>query len=105
MNGTIRFEMRVPITLREDDGWHIASCDMLDVVSQGKTRSQALDNVTEALQLFIETCHEIGTLDTVLRECGFHAEKPGAENEAEDEPYVSIPLSLVAHRHAENRAN
>lgn len=105
MNGTIHLEMRVPITLREDAGWYIASCEMLDVVSQGRTRAQALDNVSEALQLFIETCHEMGTLDAVLHECGFHAEKPGEEQEPVDEPCVSIPLSLVAHRHAENRAN
>ena len=34
-----------------EDGWYIAQCLDVDVASQGETREEALDNLSEALQL------------------------------------------------------
>jgi len=44
------------------------------VHSQGKTEVQAKKNLIEALSLFLESCHERGTLDAMLKECGFERE-------------------------------
>ncbi|MDE2659853.1 MAG: hypothetical protein OXI45_06540 [Acidobacteriota bacterium] len=62
------------ITLRanfhqERNQW-IGWCPDLDVTSQGATRDEAEKNLREAVELFLETCQEMGTLDEVLREAG-----------------------------------
>lgn len=67
----IRFEMRVPITVEQDGDWFISACPSLDVYSQGDTRDKAVSNIIEALQLFISSCYERGTLDQALKECDF----------------------------------
>lgn len=36
------------------DGFFVASCSEVDVVSQGKTTKEALENLKEAVELFIE---------------------------------------------------
>lgn len=42
----------------------------LDVYSQGDTRQEAAANLAEAIQLFVESCIERGTLKAVLAELG-----------------------------------
>lgn len=96
MKGLVKFEMSVPAHIHEKDGIFVASCPALDVVSQGDDKEQALANLTEALQLFVETCYEMGTLGDVLREQGL---QPGeAEEDIDDEDWirVPVPLSLIA---------
>lgn len=94
--------MSVPVSVRKEGKWFYSSCEMLDVHSQGKNEKEAISNVIEALQLFVETCYEQGTLGDVLRELGFVPEHD-AEN-ATDERMVEVPLSLIARQHAEARA-
>lgn len=56
----------------DKEGKHYVShCPALDVYSQGETEEAARDNLKEAVELFLVTCIEIGTLDSVLKECGF----------------------------------
>lgn len=93
MVGFVRFEIKVPVRLHREGDWMIASCDMLDVHSQGEDENRALSNLTEALQLFLETCYERGTLDEVLLEQGF---VPGEPPEASEMPWLSVPVSLIA---------
>ena len=62
------------ITLRasfhqERNQW-IGWCPDLDVTSQGATRDEAEGNLREAVELFLETCQEMGTVEEVLREAG-----------------------------------
>jgi len=65
------FKMRVPVRIFKDESAYVAHCPIFDVVSQGKSESEARKNITEALSLFIETCYSNGTLATVLKQCGF----------------------------------
>jgi predicted RNase H-like HicB family nuclease len=95
------FTMKVPATVRHEGKWFFSSCRVLDVHSQGTTQQEALDNLVEALQLFIETCYEHGTLEQMLRSQGF---VPGRDEESEDECLVEVPLYLTARKHAEARA-
>ncbi len=67
----IMFHLSVPVVLKQEDKWIIASCLELDVHSQGKTEHMALKNITEALSLFVQSCYERGTLEQVLKDCGF----------------------------------
>lgn len=54
---------------REREQW-IGWCPDLEVATQGDTRQEARENLCEAVSLFLETCHEMGTLDEVLRDTG-----------------------------------
>jgi len=95
----IRFDLAVPAQVREDGDHFVSFCPALDVYSQGPSEEAALDNLAEALQLFVESCLARGTLDRVLKDCGFEPE--AAESEpVEDRHMIHVPLSLVAHEPA-----
>src|SRR5262245_13189408 len=99
----IQFQMSVPVSFKKERGYWIASCTLLDVHSQGSTKQESQENVIEALQLFMECCYEDGTLDEVLKSCGF---KPARERKMADKKkgVVKVPLSLVARSHGEATA-
>ena len=99
----IEFEMKLPARVHQEDGWFIASCDPLDVHSQGKSDDEARRNLVEALQLFIESCYERGTLDTVLKQCGL---KPSQEHAPADSgvSMLRVPFSLIAESDAQAHA-
>ncbi len=75
----------------------VASCPPLDVYSQGKTEAQAKKNLVEALSLFLESCHERGTLDAVLKECGFDKIAFPIKAPALKTKYVEVPMLLMAN--------
>jgi predicted RNase H-like HicB family nuclease len=62
--------MRYTVVLeREADGGYVASVPALaGCVSQGDTRAEALNNIREAIELYIEDCREAG--DPVPTEAG-----------------------------------
>jgi predicted RNase H-like HicB family nuclease len=62
--------MRYTVVLeREEDGGYVLSVPALPgCVSQGDTRAQALNNIREAIELYIEDCREAG--DPVPDEAG-----------------------------------
>jgi predicted RNase H-like HicB family nuclease len=67
----LKMKMELPVEVTKDDGWFISSCHVLDIHSQGKTENKALENIAEALELFLLSCFERGTLVEVLKESGF----------------------------------
>ena len=67
----IRFDVKLPIKIEKGEKFYIASCPVLDVISQGKTLKKAKSNLHEALSLFLISCFERGVLDAVLKNCGF----------------------------------
>jgi predicted RNase H-like HicB family nuclease len=47
--------MRQVIIYPGEDGWWVAECPSLPgCISQGKTREEAIDNIKEAIQAYIE---------------------------------------------------
>ena len=98
MASRIRFELAVPAEVRKDEDHLVSFCPPFDVYSQGPSEEAALDNLVEALQLFVESCLARGTLDRVLKDCGF---EPDADPEpVEDRRMIHVPLSLVAREQA-----
>ena len=93
MEQHIKFVMQVPFRIQHDEVGYIACCPPLDVVSQGETEKEAKKNLAEALQLFISSCYKRGTLDAVLKECGF---TPTRQDIEDDTPSMDVPLHLVA---------
>ncbi len=106
MDMGITFQVKLPIVFTKRKKWYLATCPVLDVHSQGKTKSEAQKNLKEALELFLVSCFERGTLDQVLKECGFRPNYPSEHREVSrfdktiDVPIqFFIPSSRVARCH------
>ena len=98
MANRIRIELSVPAEVRQDGGHFVSFCPPFDVYSQGPDEETALANLVEALQLFIESCFSRGTLEQVLKDCGF---EPDTDPEpVEDGRMVRVPFPLVAYGEA-----
>jgi predicted RNase H-like HicB family nuclease len=52
---------------------YVARANPMNVLTCGDTREEAEHALEEAVELFLETAREIGTLDDVLVECGYVA--------------------------------
>ncbi len=78
----------MPFIIEKDDDWYVSICPILDVISQGKSEKEAVDNLIEALTLFFSSCFRRGVLEEVLKDCGFNI----AENktkEIENQSFIS----------------
>jgi len=98
---TAQLMFKLPVRFKTQGEWIIASCPYLDVLSQGRTREQALSNIREAVSLFLESCMERGTIDEVLRDCGFteiHAIDAMEDAKGDDDgDAIEVPFELIAH--------
>jgi predicted RNase H-like HicB family nuclease len=65
--------------LFEEDGQVVALCPELNVSSYADTLEQAIDSLKEAVELFLEECQSMGTLDMVLEEAGYRRETVNAD--------------------------
>jgi predicted RNase H-like HicB family nuclease len=68
--GRENLSMRYTVVLeQEEDGGYVASVPALPgCVSQGDTRAEALSNIREAIELYVEDCRDAG--DPVPTEAG-----------------------------------
>ena len=64
----LRMEIHPPC---EGCEFWVVNFPQLAVGSQGETMGLAIDHAVEALQLWVEGCMELGTIDSVLEKCGF----------------------------------
>jgi len=97
MNISLSFEAHLPAKFQKKGTTYIGNCHILDVVTQGETLDQAKKNLAEAIELFLITCYEMGTLDDVLKDCGFTSQKPNKNMQIRntDEISVKIPFYLM----------
>ena len=61
--------LRVTLT-KESEGGYSVLCNDLDVASQGETVDEALANIKEAVELYIESAQELGMIGGVLEKLG-----------------------------------
>ncbi len=94
MQNAIDITLHFPIQIIQKERWYVASCLMLDVHSQGDTAEQAQTNLFEALKLFLTSCFDRGTLEAVLKECGFRPEKSSLSSEG---TMIHVPIHLFQH--------
>ncbi len=59
----------------ELEGGYSALCVELGVASQGETIEEARENLKEAVDLYLESAEQLGTLATVLEEAGIDTKK------------------------------
>lgn len=85
--------------IRKGIKYYISKCPILDVWSQGETKEKAIENLREALQLFLMDCFERGSLDKVLKDCGFIAMKKPLPKKQKHIPQIDVPLPFVIDRH------
>lgn len=92
----IKMQMTLPIKIVKKEKWYVSSCPVLDVFSQGDSHQEAKMNIIEALSLFLITCYDHGTLESVLRQCGFKKADSGCVD-VDDAEYVDVPLYLSSN--------
>jgi len=109
MVSRIEINVQLPCVVEQEQELFVSSFPTLDVVSQGYTKDEALDNLVEAAALFFEECFNMGTLDDVLKQCGFSVNRaieplPAYANTS-PEDYLSVPIPFLASMmNAETRA-
>lgn len=93
MRALANIQLKLPYKIGAEGDLYVACCPILDVYSQGISEYEAIKSLNEALVLFIETCFEMGTLDDVLKGCGFHPDGLEADSEITNMLDVLVPLS------------
>jgi predicted RNase H-like HicB family nuclease len=91
------FRFRLPLSLKKEGKYYIAGCPVLDVYSQGESQRAAKSNLVEAITLFIVSCFERGTLDSVLKECGFNSAPP-PKNARRAQQYIDVPIPMFVNQ-------
>jgi predicted RNase H-like HicB family nuclease len=56
----------------EAEGGYSILCHELGVASQGETIEEAKKNLVEAVELYLESAKELGTLEGILEEAGIN---------------------------------
>ena len=64
----VMFSLTVDSEVKKEGDVYVSYCPALDVYSQGDSEDEASANLIEALQLFLQSCYERGTLDAVMKE-------------------------------------
>ena len=62
------------IIRKEKRGGYVIFCPEFGVYSQGETIEEAKANLTEAVELYLESAKELGILEEVLEEAGVESE-------------------------------
>lgn len=92
-------QLKLPFSMKKREKWYLAGCDQMDIFSQGETEEIALENLKEAIRLFMASCLERNTLNQVLEDCGFHTVgDPLSECEkklAKEGQFIEIPLPIM----------
>jgi len=101
MKMTVTFSVRFPFKTKKDGESIVAWCPPLDVYSMGYSAAEAKKNLAEAVRLFITNCYERGTLDTVLKSCGFRtfdpAHPPSQPRTRQKQIAVDLPFRIDEH--------
>jgi len=90
--------MNLGFTVRvlKEDGTFIAHVPELDVSSCGDTEADARRNIADAVQGFLETAREQGTLNDILQEAGYRFENGRwSEPELVGVEHMSVGLRWV----------
>lgn len=96
MKATVTFTVSFPIEVKKEVQYHIASCPVLDVWAYGKTQQRAVESLKDTLQVFLTHCFDKGTLEMVLKGCGFTSMKKSLCRDATYQiSEIDVPLPFV----------
>ena len=93
----VTFTIKVPIEIIKRNNVYVACCPILDVNSQGENEANAIENIKDAIQLFLISCFERGVLDKALKERGFTPQHEPFHKESPLSHIITIdvPLYLI----------
>jgi len=94
----IQFNMHLPAIITKKKKCYVSHCPALDVASQGDTEEEAKNNLVEAITAFVISCITRGTLEEVLKDCGFSPIYDAAREQKESQgiDYIDVPIPLIA---------
>lgn len=96
MKATVTFTVSFPIEVKKESRYYLASCPTLDVWAHGNTQQRAVECLKDTLQLFLTHCFDKGTLEMVLKGCGFTTLKRSiCRQEAGQLNEIDVPLPFV----------
>ncbi len=72
MPETVEITVRLRCFVRSEGESWVSGCPSLGVFSQASTADEAKSALREAVELWVESCLERGTLEHALREVGWH---------------------------------
>ena len=58
-------KVNLTATIWEEEGAYVSKCPELEVASFGETPEEALNNLKEAVELYLENAKELGLMDDV----------------------------------------
>ena len=67
----VAISVKLEVAARRDGRDWLVWCLPIDVMTQGRTKKQALASLKEAVELWFESCIKRGVLDKALQEAGF----------------------------------
>ena len=79
------------IEIFKENKQYVSVAPELNVSSVGKTKGEAKVSLREAVELFLEECKRMGTLEEVLTEAGFKIERKSWRSE---DPLVAERMAL-----------
>lgn len=91
-----RIAFHLPGRLRRKAGRVVACCPTLDVWTQGGSEAEAKRNLADAVASFLESCWRRGTLDEVLRSCGWGPRRAPGRIRADFLFEVNLPAKHAA---------
>lgn len=96
MKATVTFTISFPIEVKKEVKYYLASCPTLDVWAYGKTQNSAVKSLKDNLQLFLAHCFDRGTLEMVLKGCGFTTLKKSlCQDSTRRLDEIDVPLPFV----------
>lgn len=58
-------KMRLTVSIWEEDGVYVSRCQELEVASCGDSPQEALDNIREAIELYLINARELGIIEDI----------------------------------------
>ena len=56
-------KMRLTVSIWEEEGIYVSGCQELEVASCGDSPQETLDNIREAIDLYLENARALGIID------------------------------------------
>ena len=97
MASSITVTIEFPVLIKDKGEYFVASCESLDIHAEGSSRREAKRRIMDALDVFVSTCIEMGTLEEVMKESGYEKIVHDTNSKPDlNEEIVSVPFSLLA---------
>ena len=84
------------IVKQENKGYSVI-CSELNVASQGETFEEAINNIKEAVELYIESAEEVGSLDEVLEQLGLTKDDLKKKSIVPNVVTANVPVEISIH--------